>query len=99
MKPTLHEQMVADLTVAGKAPRTCEAYSACVTAFTKFIDVPLDCADRAHVAAFLAHLTHERRLSPSTVKINVCALRFFFEVTLRQPAVTWAMISSNAASA
>lgn len=87
MKPTLHGQMLADLTVAGKSPRTCEAYAACVTAFGRFISVPLDRADRADVAAFLAHLAYERRLAPSTVKINVCALRFFFEITLDRPSV------------
>jgi len=87
MKPTLHDRMLADLTVAGKAPRTCEAYAACVAAFGRFISVPLDGAERADVAAFIAHLAYERRLAPSTLKINVCALRFFFEVTAGRPAV------------
>lgn len=91
MKPESLSELRSDLEVAGKSPRTCAAYTACVRHFAEHVgahgDILRDSATRAHVAAFMNHIAQERRLSPSYVKIYTYALRFYFEVTLRQPAV------------
>ena len=87
MKSKLFDSMMIDLKVAGKAPRTCESYSACVCHFAERLDVPLALATRDDVAAFVSYIARERRLAPSTVKIYTYAIRFCFEVTLRKPWV------------
>ena len=87
MRHNLLDSMMASLKVAGKAPRTCTLYAACVHHFAKRLDVPLDMATRDDVAAFVTYIGQERRLSPSSVKIYIYSIRFFFEVTLRKPAI------------
>ena len=42
MKPKLLEDMLADLTAAGKAPSTRDAYTGCVRLFLDHVDEPLD---------------------------------------------------------
>ena len=87
MKPKLHEQMLTDLIVAGKARRTCETYVRCARRFASFIEGPLEDATRAEVAAFVRHLVENCHLSPPTVKNHVYALRFLYKVSARQPEV------------
>lgn len=91
MKPKVLAELHSDLEVAGKSPRTCDAYTACVRHFAEHVaarrDVPLARATRDDIAAFMNHIAHVRRLSPSSVKIYTHALRLCFEVTLRKPSV------------
>jgi site-specific recombinase XerD len=85
MKPKLLESMMANLTIACKSPRTCEAYAASIMQFLAHAGVPNNKLSREHIAAFINHLVHQRRLAPSTVVIAVVALRYFFEEVLHRP--------------
>ena len=85
MKGSYLQQLEAALTVAGKAPATVHAYTACVKDFIAFAGVTASHLGRAHIACFLVHLRDERHLEPSTVKGYVYAMRFFFEVVLGRP--------------
>jgi site-specific recombinase XerD len=40
-----------------------------------------------HVRAWLLHLIQVKRLSPSSVNVAIAALRFLFDITLKQPDV------------
>lgn len=79
------DTMIQDLTLTGHSTRTTETYAMCLRAFERTIQLPAARATRAHIAAFIRHITDTRRLAPSTVKNFVCALRFFCEHTARRP--------------
>lgn len=83
----LLDAYVQDLLIGGRARRTAKCYAACVGDFASRLGRPPEKATRGDVVSFINHLTLERQLAPSTIKINVYALRFFFEVTLRNPAL------------
>ena len=85
MKPDHLASFTTDLQLGGKSPRTCVTYTACVRYFAAHLNIAPADATREHIAAFVTHLAHERRMAPSTVKNHVCALRFYYEFTQRRP--------------
>lgn len=87
MKPKLHDAMMADLTLDGKAPRTRKAYTDCLRHFAEFLGFEPEEASREDVARFIAHLTGEGGAAPSTLNVTMVALRFFFETTAERPEV------------
>ena len=80
------EKLECELTVAGKAPSTVHGYVACVREFVAHAQMSASGLGREHIARFLVHLSEERRLAPSTVKVYVYAVRFLFAVTLGRPS-------------
>ncbi len=83
----LRDRMAADLRLRNLAPSTQAQYLTCVEKLGRFHDrCPVD-MDWEEVRAFLVHLRGERGLSPSSQKIYVAALKFFFTVTVDRPNV------------
>jgi integrase/recombinase XerD len=87
MKPTLHDRMIIDMTVSSKSPGTRERYSTCIRVLERLLEVPLEVANRGHVAELMRHLSEERQLAPRTLHLYVCALRCLFRETLKRPEV------------
>lgn len=87
MKRSFLQDLETSLRLAGKAPATVRAYVACVKDFVRYAGVSVSRLGSLHIGCFLAHLTLERGLEPSTVKVYVYAVRFLFEVTLERPEV------------
>lgn len=83
----LRQQMQADMTVRGLAPRTQKAYIDAVAAIARHYHRSPDTLSIAEIEQYLHHLIAERQRSWSTTNQAVCALRFLFHVTLRQPEV------------
>lgn len=87
MKPKLHDQMVADLILSGKAPRTRKAYLDCLRQLADFLGADPADATRDDLARFVDHVVRQRRCSPSTLNITMVALRLFYQATAKRPEV------------
>lgn len=83
----LRQQMQADMVVRGLAPKTQKAYLDAVAAIARHYQRPPDTLSVAEIEQYLHYLIHDRHRSWSTTNQAVCALRFLFHVTLKQPEV------------
>lgn len=84
---TLRKQMQADMVVRGLAVRTQKAYIDAVAAIARHYHRSPDTLSIAEIEQYLHHLIVERQRAWSTTNQAVCALRFLFHVTLKQPEV------------
>src|SRR5207237_398627 len=76
--------MLEELQRRNYAPNTIDAYLRSVEQFSKHFKRSPDQLTREHLREYQAHLLHERKLEPRTVKLRVSALRFFFVKTLKR---------------
>jgi len=83
----LKTKMEADLKLRNLRPKTQAIYLNCIRDFAKFHHQSPERLGTEHVRAFLLHLREERKLSPSTQKVHVAALKFLYRVTLDRPEV------------
>ena len=83
----LRNRMDEAMVLRGFAPRTREAYLACVRALAKHYHQPPDVLDGPRIQAYLLHLITERKLAYASVNQASCAFRFLFGTVLRQPEV------------
>ncbi|MBI4518820.1 MAG: phage integrase N-terminal SAM-like domain-containing protein [Deltaproteobacteria bacterium] len=91
----LRDRMVRDMDVrhfpalqrlpADVSERTVEANVAGVKGLAKYFMQSPDQFSDAQVQRYLLHLRQERQLSGSTCNQIRCALKFFYEVTVRRP--------------
>jgi len=79
-----HDLMDRDLQIRGYAPGTCEDYLSAVKNFVRFFKRPPDELTLEHINQYQLHLTRERNVSWSHFNVVVCALRFFYKVTLQK---------------
>lgn len=81
----LRRRMNEAMILRGFAPRTREAYLACVMALANHYHRPPDQFDAGEIQAYLLHLITEKKLAYASVNQAACAFRFFYEVVLRRP--------------
>jgi len=74
--------MVEDMQLRDLAERTQESYLGAVKALAGHYMRPPDRIAEEEVRAYFLHLINERKVSPSTVRVNLAGVRFLFEVTL-----------------
>jgi integrase/recombinase XerD len=82
----LRQRMIDDMTMRNFAPRTQEGYIRAVKAFAAFLGRSPAAASVEDVRRFQLHLVSTGAGVP-TINGALTALRFFFTVTLRQPAI------------
>jgi integrase/recombinase XerD len=81
----LRQRMLEDMQVRNLSPHTQRAYIENVARFARYFGrSPADLGPE-EIRTYQGYLVRERRLAPSSVEIAVCALRFFYKVTLKQP--------------
>jgi integrase/recombinase XerD len=78
----LRQRYIRDLAIRGKAERTQVLYASYVAGMAQFYRKSPDLLSYDEVADWLFHLLRERKLSKSAVNVAVCAVRFFYGVTL-----------------
>ena len=79
----LSQKMVEDMKLAGLSPRTRESYLASMRALVKFHGgCPPGQLTLEQLRAYFLHLIEEKKLSPSTVRVHLNGIKFFFERTL-----------------
>lgn len=88
-RPTtaLRQRMEQDLQIRNYAPKTIRCYLDCVAAFAKYFKTSPDRLGSDHIRTYQLYLVQERGVSWSLFNQTVCALRFFYETTLGQPAM------------
>jgi integrase/recombinase XerD len=79
------DRMVRDMDVRHFSGRTVEAYVAGVKGLAKYYRRAPDQLSDAEVQRDLLYIRQERQLSGSTCNQIRCALKFFYEVTVRRP--------------
>ncbi len=78
----LRQRMHQDLRVRNHSFKTQEAYLGAVARFARYFDKSPDLLGPEDVRCYQVHLVEEKGVSWSTLNIAVCALRFFYGVTL-----------------
>ncbi len=81
----LRNRMVRDMEVRNFSPRTIEAYVPWVRDLAKCYMRAPDQLTEEEVQRYLLRLREERKLAASTCNQAVCALKFFYAVTVRRP--------------
>src|ERR1700740_2452193 len=77
----LRRRMIEDMTVRNLSPATQQSYLRAVSKFSRYFGRSPDCLEVEDVHAFRLHLVATGVSWPSLNQI-VCALRFFYGVTL-----------------
>jgi integrase/recombinase XerD len=80
----LRQAMLEELHRRNYAPSTIAYYIQHVEQFARFFKRSPDRLTATHLRTYQAHLLRERKLSPRTVRLHVCAIRFFFVKTLKR---------------
>jgi len=82
----LRRRMIEDMTIRKLAPKTQQGYIRTIKNFAVFLGRSPDTASFEDVRRFQLHLAESGADTP-TLNHTVSALRFFFRVTLKQPAI------------
>jgi len=78
----LRRRMTADLQLAGYSKKTQHSYLMAVRGLAKHYRRSPDGLNEDEVRAFFLHLINERKAAPSTVRIYLYGIKFFFTKTL-----------------
>lgn len=92
----LRQQMQSDMVLRGLAERTQETYLAAVAGVARYYRRSPDPLSQDEIQQYLLHLIEERKLAWASTNQAACALRFFFHVTLKQPATTFVIPARKA---
>lgn len=79
-----HDLMDRDLQIRGYTPSTCRVYLDAVKTFVRYFKRPPDELTTEDINEYQWYLTRKRKVSWSHFNVVVCALRFFFTVSLRR---------------
>ena len=86
----LSQKMIEDMKLAGLAMRTRESYLASMGALVKFHGgCPPGRLTQEQLRAYFLHMIDEKKLSPTTVRVHLNGIKFFFERTLSR---RWEMV-------
>ncbi len=80
----LRKMMLEELQRRNFAKTTVQYYLQAVEEFAAYFGKPPDQLNQEHLRQYQAHLLTERKLQPRTARLHVCALRFFFNKTLKR---------------
>ncbi|MDX1429200.1 MAG: site-specific integrase [Rhodothermales bacterium] len=78
----LRKRMIEDLRLRNYSPRTVETYTRHVAAFARHFGRSPDRLGSEHIRSYQSDLVERKKVSWSTFNQAVCALRFFYGVTL-----------------
>jgi len=80
----LRQRMIQDLKIRNYSQRTIEQYTCQVAMFARYFRRSPDQLGPEHVRQYQLYLVEEKKRSWSTFNSAVCALRFFYRVTLQK---------------
>ena len=78
----LRQRMIHDMKIRNYSPKTITNYVAQVASFAKYYSRSPDLLGPEHIRGYQVYLIEEKHASWSHFNITVCALRFFYKVTL-----------------
>jgi integrase/recombinase XerD len=80
----LRQAMLEELHRRNYAASTITYYLKNVEQFARYFKRSPDRLNPTHLRTYQAYLLRQRKLAPRTVKLHICAIRFFFNKTLRR---------------
>jgi integrase/recombinase XerD len=80
----LRQRMIEDLQMRNLSPHTQTAYIQQVSRFARYFSKSPDQLGPEEIRTYQIYLTNERKLAPASIQIAVCALCFFYKVTLKR---------------
>ena len=83
----LRQRMLEDLQLRNYSAHTIRAYLHCVADFAKHFGTSPEHLGPEQVRAYQLFLVQEKQMAWTSVVQTVCALRFFYRVTLGRPAL------------
>jgi integrase/recombinase XerD len=83
----LRQRMLEDLQLRNYSPQTIHCYLRCVADFAKHFGISPEHLGPEQVRIYQLFLVQEKQVSWPSVVQTVCALRFFYRVTLGRPAM------------
>jgi len=78
----LRKRMIEDMKIRNLSENTQKRYVYYVAKFAEYHGKSPDLLGPEEVRKYQVHLIEEKHLSASTLNVTVCALRFFYQVTL-----------------
>ncbi len=81
----LRQRMREDMQLRGFAPRTQDVYIQAVQQFAVYYHKSPEQISDEEVRCYFVYLMNEKRVSPSTISLTLCALKFLYERTLQRP--------------
>jgi len=81
----LRKMVLEELERRNYSQATARAYIGAIRQFAEYFHRSPDQLGPVHVREFNVHLVRDRDLTPHTVQVYMCALRFLFAKTLRRP--------------
>ncbi len=81
----LRQRMLEDMQLRGLSPKTQRCYIQAVQQFAQHYGKSPALITEEELRQYFLYLSTEKRLSPSTVTIALCAIKFLFERTLQRP--------------
>ena len=91
----LREKMRQELILRGCAQKTQDSYLGCVSRLAKFYHKRPDQLNDEDIRQYTLHLIETKNISEKTLTVNLCAFRFFYEKTLRQPKLELGIIRAK----
>jgi site-specific recombinase XerD len=80
----LRQRMIEDMQVRNLSPNTQRAYVHAVSLFALYFHSSPERLGPEQIHSYQVYLTNEKKLSPASILIAVCALRFLYNVTLHK---------------
>lgn len=80
----LRERMMQDLRIRNRSPHTERMYVDHVDRFFKHVGKTPNQVGPEDIRAYQVYLVEEKKVSPAVLTQAVCALRFFYKITLRK---------------
>ena len=81
---SLRQRMVEDMQIRNLAPDTQVSYVGHVARFARYCQRPPEELGAEDVRRYQLHLINDKRLAPTSVVGAVAALRFLYQITLKQ---------------
>ena len=85
----LRQKMIDDMQLRGLSERTRDSYVRAVSQLAEHYGKSPERISEAELRQYFLYLQREKEASPSTCRVTLCGLKFFYEYTLRQP---WPML-------
>jgi integrase/recombinase XerD len=80
----LRQRMIEDMQLRGLSTNTQEAYVRAVRDLAAYYNKSPDKINDEELRAYFLYLTNERRLSRSSCTVILCAIKFFYDYTLKK---------------
>jgi integrase/recombinase XerD len=81
---SLRQRMIEDMQVRNLSPNTQSSYVQQVSLFARYFRSSPERLGPEEIRSYQIYMTNEKKLSPPSILIAVCALRFLYNVTLHK---------------